>query len=129
MDISNIDVIHYSFEVNLANPNGEDNPSEYAILERSNPPSIDEDGDDSYDGSVKFNSAKFIMGVGGNSTDLNRDTELKNGGWQTVSGYIFVQEPPSNIASDGSNIEELNYRNKGIIKDTYIILNDKLKRN
>ena len=109
MDISNIDVIHYSFEVNLANPNGEDNPSEYAILERSNPPSIDEDGDESYDGSVKFNSAKFIMGVGGNSTDPDRD-DLIDKGWQTVSGNIFVQEPPSDTATNGSDISQLDYQ-------------------
>ena len=110
MDISDIDVIYYSFELNLANPNGEDNPSEYAILERSHPPKIDADIGPEPDWAIQFNSAQIVKGVGGNSTDLNRDTELKNGGWQTVSGYIFVQEPPSNIASDGSNIEELNYQ-------------------
>ena len=110
MDISDIDVIYYSFEVNLANPNGEDNPSEYAILERSNPPSINDSGNETYDGSIKFNSAKFVMGMGGNSTDANRDSIVKDGGWQTVSGYIFVQEPPSTIATNGSDISQLDYQ-------------------
>ena len=110
MDISNIDVIYYSFEVNLANPNGEDNPSEYAILERSNPPSLNDAGIESYDGTIRFNSAKFIMGMGGNSNDPNRDLNVKDGGWQTVSGYIFVQEPPSNLATNGSDISDLNYQ-------------------
>ena len=36
-DISNIDRIYYSFEINLANPNGEDNPSQYIFLEESYP--------------------------------------------------------------------------------------------
>jgi hypothetical protein len=110
MDISDIDMIYYSFEVNVANPNGEDNPSEYAILERSHPPKIDEDVGPEPDWAIQFNSAQFIDGMGGNSTDLNRDQEVKNGGWQTVNGYIFVQEPPSNIASDGSDISELDYQ-------------------
>ena len=109
MDISDIDVLHYSFDVNLANPNGEDNPSEYAILERSHPPKIDEEIGPEPDWAIQFNSAKFLNGIGGNSTDPNRD-DLKDGGWQTVSGYIFVQEPPSNTASDGSNIKDLDYQ-------------------
>ena len=109
MDISDIDVLHYSFDVNLANPNGEDNPSEYAILERSHPPKIDEEIGPEADWGIQFNSARFFNGIGGNSTDPNRDN-LKNEGWQTVSGYIFVQEPPSMTATDGSDISELNYQ-------------------
>ena len=108
MDISNIDVIYYEFEVNLANPNGENNPSEYAILERSHPPLISDDGDINPDYGVRFDSARFINGLGGNSNDSNR-TELKDNGWQKISGYIFVQEPES-IASNGSDISGLDYQ-------------------
>ena len=118
MDISDIDVIYYSFEVNLANPNGEDNPSEYAILERSHPPKVDEGIGPEPDWGIQFNSSKFIEGMGGNSTDANRDTEVKNGGWQTVSGYIFVQEPPSMTATDGSDISDLDWQ----IHYTYIFI-------
>ena len=109
MDISDIDMIYYSFEVNVANPNGENNPSEYAILERSHPPLISDNGDINPDYGIRFDSARFIKGMGGNSTDPNRD-DLKNQGWQTVSGYIFVQEPPSNTATNGSNIEGLDFQ-------------------
>ena len=118
MDISDIDTLYYSFEVNVANPNGEDNPSEYVILERSHPTKImSVDNGDSFDGiepdwAVQFNSVKFIEGVGGNSTDPNRDDPdvVRNKGWQTVSGYIFVQEPPSDIASNGTIIKDLDYQ-------------------
>ena len=112
MDISDIDMIYYSFEVNVANPNGENNPSEYAILERSHPPLISDNGDINPDYGIRFDSARFIEGMGGDSTDPNRDDTdvVKNQGWQTVSGYIFVQEPPSNTATNGSNIENLDFQ-------------------
>ena len=117
MDISDIDTIYYSFEVNLANPNGENSGSQYQIHERSNPPTIESTGsleddisDDTIgtDWAVRFDTVRYIDGVGDNSTDPNRDN-LKDGGWQTFSGYIFVQEP-DNIASNGSNISELPYQ-------------------
>ena len=118
MDISDIDTIYYSFELNLANPNGEVSASQYQIHERSNPPTItstgslaDDISDDEIntDWSVRFDSVRYVDGVGGNSTDSNRDDDVKNGGWQTFSGYIFVQEPDS-IASNGSNISKLPYQ-------------------
>ena len=58
---------------------------------------------------IRFDSVRYVDGIGGNSTDSNRDTEIENGGWRTFSGYIFVQEPDS-IASNGSNISELPYQ-------------------
>ena len=118
MDISNIDVIYYSFELNLANPNGEDSPSQYQIHERSYPPTITSTGsleDDASDDTIatdwgaRFDSVRYVDGVGGNSTDPNRGNDVKDGGWRTFSGYIFVQEPES-IASNGSNISELPYQ-------------------
>ena len=118
MDVSNIDMIYYSFELNLANPNGEDSPSQYQIHERSNPPLIESTGSSAEDISddeidtdweIRFDSVRYVDGIGGNSTDSNRDTEIENGGWRTFSGYIFVQEPDS-IASNGSNISELPYQ-------------------
>ena len=118
MDISDIDMIYYSFELNLANPNGEDSGSQYQIHERSNPPTItstgsleDDISDDtiSTDWSVSFDSVRYVDGIGGNSTDPNRDDDVKDGGWRTFSGYIFVQEPDS-IASNGSNISKLPYQ-------------------
>ena len=118
MDISDIDMIYYSFELNLANPNGEDSKSQYQIHERSNPPLIESTGslaedisDDEIDTDweIRFDSVRYVDGIGGNSTDSNRDDEIENGGWQTFSGYIFVQEPDS-IASNGSNISELPYQ-------------------
>ena len=117
LDISDIDMIYYSFEVNLPNPNGEDSPSQYQIHERSNPPmiestsSLEDDVSDDIvitDYDVRFDSVRYVDGIGGNSTDADRD-ELENGGWRTFSGYIFVQEPDS-IASNGSNISELPYQ-------------------
>ena len=117
MDISDIDMIYYSFELNLANPNGEDSGSQYQIHERSNPPMIESTGSSAEDISddiidtdwgVRFDSVRYVDGIGGNSTDADRD-ELENGGWRTFSGYIFVQEPNS-IASNGSNISELPYQ-------------------
>jgi len=110
MDISDIDMFYYSFDLNLANPNGEATGSEYAILERSHPPKILENGIVDADWGIQFNSAKFVNGMGGNSTDENRDVNVKDGGWQTVSGYVFVQEPPSNIATNDSDIGELNFQ-------------------
>jgi len=119
LDISEIDRLYYSFEVNLANPNGEDNPSEYTILEESFPPKIvstgtDEDSsaDDQYepDWGKPFRGERIIEGMGGNSNDPNRDTEVKNGGWQRVTGYIFVQESDENIDSNGNNIGDLNWQ-------------------
>ena len=118
MDVSNIDMIYYSFELNLANPNGEDSESQYQIHERSYPPLIESTGSSAEDISddeidtdweIRFDSVRYVNGIGGNSTDSNRDTEIENGGWRTFSGYIFVQEPDS-IASNGSNISELPYQ-------------------
>jgi len=112
-DISGIDRIYYSFEINLANPNGEDNPSQYIFLEESYPIKIDSfDEDDepmstSADTETKFRSLRFLMGVGGNSTGADRDDDVKNGGWQRITGNIFVQEPENYIDSNGNDTSGL----------------------
>ncbi len=112
-DISNIDRIYYSLEINLANPNGEDNPSQYVFLEESYPIKIDSVDDDdeptstSADTETKFQTVKYIMGVGGNSTGANRDGDVKNGGWQKITGNIFVQEPENYIDSNGNDTSNL----------------------
>ena len=116
-DISNIDRIYYSFEINLANPNGEDNPSQYIFLEESYPIKILsftsgstgelEPAEIAADTATKFRSVKYLMGVGENSTGANRDEDVKNGGWERITGNIFVQEPEGYIDSNGNDTSEL----------------------
>ena len=43
--------------------------------------------------------------MGGNSTDVDRDTEVKNGGWQRVYGTMFVQDRPI-VDSNGNDSSE-----------------------
>ena len=100
-DISNIDRIYYSFEINLINPNGEDNPSQYIFLEESYPIKIlsftsgstgelEPDDELAADTATKFRSVRYLMGVGENSTGANRDEDVKNGGWERITVDIFL---------------------------------------
>ena len=126
LDVSKIDYFNYSFEVNLPNPNLSisPEPTRYVLREKLFPPKGEgADGDQTNVGKVDwagvYASSRIIKGVGGSSLDPNRDTEVKNGGWQRVYGTMFVQDRPIKDSDDNLIPEEFEANNIHMIIEIY----------
>ena len=106
LDVSKIDHLNYSFELNLPNYNlsVSPEPTEYFLNEIVYPT---KGGDNvgKVDWGGEYATSRKLKGVGGSSNDPNRDTNVKNGGWQRVYGTIFVQDRPL-VDSDGETIPD-----------------------
>lgn len=119
LDVSEIDYLQYSFEVNLPNPNLNTNgdntqiqstepnwgrKSNYKIREKLFTPKANE----SVDWSNVYVKDKIVQGMGGSNQDPGRSSNVKNGGWQRIQGTMFVQER-SETDSDENIIPDLKY--------------------
>jgi len=117
MDVSRIDFINYSFEINLPNPNHREavdpsvidntdfdqnliKESNYVIRERLYPPNAS----NTVDWGGFYQDHRIVQGVGGSSRDENREY-LPNQGWQRIQGTLFSQERPT-YDSDGAQLPD-----------------------
>tara|TARA_A100001015_G_scaffold161512_1_gene179548 strand:+ start:43 stop:2133 length:2091 start_codon:yes stop_codon:yes gene_type:complete len=121
LDVSEIDYLQYSFEVNLPNPNLNTNgvdtviqntepnwgkKSSYRIREKLYTPKAD----GTVDWSNVYLKEKTVQGIGGSNQDPNRSSDVKNGGWQRIQGVMFVQERPEKDSDDNEiNDEDFKY--------------------
>ena len=111
LDVSKIDHLNYSFELNLPNYNlsVSTEPTEYFLNEIVYPTKGCGDNVGKVDWGGEYATSRKLKGVGGSSNDPNRDTNVKNGGWQRVYGTIFVQDRPL-VDSDGETMLQMNLK-------------------